>query len=932
MMPEPWNKAETLYRAALDRPPSERDAFLEKACGGDEALLDEVKSLLGSTWVGRRIQSYEVLSRIGAGGMGEVYRAKDTKLGREVALKVLSEEFAEDPERVTRFEREARLLAALNHPNVAAIYGLEESEGRHVLVLELVEGETLAERIARGPIPIAEALPLFRQLAAGLEAAHEKGIVHRDLKPANVTVTPEGQVKVLDFGLAKAFRGVVAAGSDIRTETAWDSKMGEGRIVGTVSYMSPEQARGQAVDKRTDVWAFGCVLYEALTGWRAFAGGTVSDTLAAVLEREIAWEALPPDIPGLLRSLLRRCLQKDRDRRLHDIADARIEIEEALAEPGKEPDLRPTPGTRPRVRAAPIIVSAVAAALLASLAVWGLLPRSVPETRPVTSFVIDLDEIGLDEPLGFNGPGRRFCLSPDGRQLVFVAESQLYLRQMNELDAEPIPGTDGAHHPFFSPDGQWLGFFTGGELRKISLATGAQLTLCEAGVNHWGASWGPDDTIIFATAASGLRRVSAEGGTSQVVTTREPGAPTHRWPEVLPNGEGVLFTVWAGTLREASIAVLSLAAGEQRILVEGGTNSLYVPSGHIAYGRGRALHAVPFDVRSMELTGLPVTVLDDVRVRGAGGAMFSISKEGSLVYQPLASQELDLLWVDRRGSASPLSEMRRAFDAPRLSPDGRFLATMVDEVPHNIWLLDIPRGALTRLTFGLGQDNHGAIWTPDGGRVAFTSSALGLRYLAWQSADGSGAPESLATGEHPLNTGAWAPDGKTLAFEELHPDTGHDILVLESDGEGQQTPLLRTKFNERHPAFSPDGRWLAYTSDETGRNEVYVRSFRGSGAKRQISADGGLEPVWNPVGGELFFRSGSQIMVVTIETQPVLTPSRPRVLFEGPYKWSSSALGFRNYDVAPDGERFLVLGPATPARLHVILNWSEELKRLAPTS
>jgi serine/threonine protein kinase len=344
LKPKPWKKAEELHQAALEREPSERNAFLEGACSGDEALLDEVKSLLYESdakgvaepprsWIGRRVQSYEVLSLLGAGGMGEVYRAKDTKLGREVALKVLSEEFARDPERVTRFEREARLLAALNHPNVAAIHGLEESEGRHVLVLELVEGETLAERIARGPIPMAEALPLFRQLAAGLEAAHDKGIVHRDLKPSNVTITPEGQVKVLDFGLAKAFRGVVAVGSDVRTETAWDSQTGEGRIVGTVSYMSPEQARGQAVDKRTDVWAFGCVLYEALTGRRAFAGGTVSDTLAAVLEREVAWEALPPDTPSLLRSLLRRCLQKDRDRRLHDIADARIEIEEAFSEP-----------------------------------------------------------------------------------------------------------------------------------------------------------------------------------------------------------------------------------------------------------------------------------------------------------------------------------------------------------------------------------------------------------------------------------------------------------------------------------------------------------------------------------------------------------------------------------------------------------------------
>jgi serine/threonine protein kinase/Tol biopolymer transport system component len=928
MTPDPWKKAEELYHAALERAPSERDAFLEKACGGDEALLDEVKSRLGGFWVGRRVQSYEVLSLLGTGGMGEVYRAKDTKLGREVALKVLSEEFARDPERVTRFEREARLLAALNHPNVAAIHGLEESEGRHVLVLELVEGETLAERIARGPIPLAEALPLFRQIAAGLEAAHEKGIIHRDLKPANVRITPEGQAKVLDFGLAKSFPGVVAAESDLDTRSAPDSQTGEGRILGTVAYMSPEQARGQAVDKRTDVWAFGCVLYEALTGRRAFAGGTMSDTFAAVLDREVDWERLPAGTPAGLRSLLRRCLQKDRDRRLHDIADARIEIEEVLSEPRQEPELHPRAGTAKRVRALPIVVSAAAAALLASLAVWGLLRRSVPEARPVTQFTIDLDETGLEDPLGFSGPGRRFCLSPDGRQLVFVAGSQLYLRQMARLDSEPIPGTEGAHHPFFSPDGQWLGFFAGGQLRKLSLETGAQLTLCESGTNPWGASWGPDGIIIFASAASGLRRISAEGGTPGVVTTLEPGDPTHRFPEILPSGEGVLFTIWGA---QPSIAVLSLATGERRILVEGGQNPLYVSTGHIAYGRGRALHAVPFDVQSMELTGLPVTVLDDVWVRGAGGAMFSFSNDGSLVYQPAADPELDLLWVDRTGLESPLSEVRRAFDAPRLSPDGQLLATMVDVPPHNIWVLDIARGAFTRVTFGTG-DNHGPIWTPDGRRLTFTASPLGHRYLAWKSADGSGAVERVATSDHPLNTGSWSPDGRMLAFEEVHPDTGHDIWVFESDGERHQTPLLSANFDERHPVFSPDGRWLAYTSDESGRDEVYVRSFPASGAKRQVSVEGGVEPVWNPMGGELFFRSGNRIMGVTIRTEPVLTLSRPRMLFDGPYKWSSSAFGARNYDVAPDGQRFVVLtAPAAPARLHIILNWFEELERLAPT-
>jgi serine/threonine-protein kinase len=881
---------------------------------------------------GTRLGSYEILSPLGAGGMGEVYRARDTKLGRDVAVKVLPESFSQNEERLARFGREARLLASLNHPGIATIHGLEESNGVHYLVMELVPGETLAERISPRPMPIDETLPLFQQIAEALEAAHENGIIHRDLKPANIKITPDSKAKVLDFGLAKALTDKTTPQNVSESPTITRDATETGVLLGTAPYMSPEQARGKPVDKRTDIWAFGCCLYEALTGKPAFLGDTVSDTLVAVLEREPEWEALAPETPTTIRNLLRRCLRKEAQRRLHDMADARIEIEEALTEPWKESEVSKVVGTKRRFGIVPILVSTLVAALLGGLAVWGFLRGSNPDSSHTSSFVIE-----VAEPLGVGTPGRRLCLSPDGRRLVYVVGSppgsRLYLRNMDELDARPIPGTEGAHHPFFSPDSEWLGFFAEGKLKKISLATETQLTLCDAGAEPRGASWGSDDSIIFAAPASGLFRVSADGGTPQAVTTCEPGDPTHRWPEVLPGGKGVLFTTWIGALEEASIAVLSLETGQSRILVENGTNPLYVPTGHVAYARGGSLQTVPFDSANLDKTGPPVTALDNVRVYGGGAADFSISDDGSLVYQPFTPEELDLVWVDRGGSVSPLSVTRRAFDAPRLSADGRFLAVMVDDLQHDLWILEIARGTLTRLTFGL--DNHDPMWTPDGRRIAFSSSRLGPRNLFWKPADGSGVAERLATSQHTQNPGAWASDGKAFAFEELRPDSGFDILIVELDGELQQTPFLVTEFNERHPAFSPDGRWLAYTSDETGLDEVYVRSFPGSGSKRQISTEGGVDPVWNPSGGELFYRSGDQIMAVAVETEPDLSPSRPRLLFQGSYKWTAY-YGIRNYDVAPDGERFvMIVAPpdsAKPAKLHVILNWAEELKRSVPTN
>jgi serine/threonine protein kinase/Tol biopolymer transport system component len=945
MTPEPWRKAEKLYHAALEREPKERDAFLEKACAGDEALLDELKSRLGNTWVGRRVQSYEVLSLLGAGGMGEVYRAKDTKLGRDVALKVLSEEFAEDPERVTRFEREARLLAALNHPNVAAIHGLEESEGRHVLVLELVEGETLAERIGRGPIPIGEALPLFRQLAAGLEAAHEKGIVHRDLKPSNVTVTPEGQIKVLDFGLAKAFRGVVAAGSDVRTETAWESQTGEGRIVGTVSYMSPEQARGQAVDKRTDVWAFGCCLYEALTGRRPFAGGTVSDTLAAVLEREVEWERLPVGTPLTLRWLLRRCLQKDKERRLHDIADARIEIEEATTEP-TAPVGVPTEALKPRRwrQTLPWKILAGLTTIVAAVSLWSSW-RAGPPSRDLIRFAVNLPP-GEAIHRDLNA-GSSVRFSPDGTQIVYVVQQGetrlLYSRGMDALEGTPIPGTEGAATPFFSPDGRWVGFFAEEKLKKVFLQGGTPIVICDTprGGRH-GGSWGVDDTIVFGGwLGTRLWRVPAGGGTPEPVTPaekllKEMGQEERLWPQLLPGGRDVLYTVWHRT-EDAGIALYSLDTDRQRVLVEKGSHAQYVPTGHLLYAWEGDILAAPFSLSELEVTGPSVPVLEGVATESNGGAHFSVSETGSLIYAPGARIRLEstLAWVDLEGAIEPLSLPARTYLSPRISPEGTRAVVSVGEEMNNLWLYELDRGTFRPLTDERGDD-FWALWTPDGQRLVFNSNRYGgtVVNLYSMAADGNGPKERLTESESRQIPQCWLDGGTALAFQVLREEQW-DIWTLPMTGTGESRALLQESFNERLPVLSPGGHWLAYVSNESGRDEVYVQAYPGPGAIAQISLEGGTGPLWAPDGQRLYYRdpTGKKVLVVSFTADPSLQVGKPRVLFEGDFRFDYPY--GRTYDITPDGQRFLMLQnvelPPPPSQFNVVLNWFEELKRLVPT-
>ncbi len=895
--------------------------------------------------IGKTLGHYRIVEKVGAGGMGEVYRATDSHLGRDVAIKLLPESFARDAERLARFEREAHVLASLNHPNIAAIYGLEEADGVRFLVLELVPGATLAEKLLSGPLSAEEALGLARQVAEALEAAHERGIIHRDLKPANIKITPEGKVKMLDFGLAKVFEPDSAAADLSKSPTATYRTAGEGFILGTAAYMSPEQARGRPVDKRTDIWSFGCLLYEALTGQQAFSGETVSDTIAKILERDPDWRALPASTPANIQVLLRRCLQKDLNRRFRDISYARMEIDEAMSAPAVATLPTGTAITRPRLAGWRQAIPWGLAVLLAvgtGLLIWQLLRarRSVPPA--VKRFVISL---APSEPLaGEFSPAASpsVALSPDGTRLVYVGRRGttplLYLRALDKLEPTPLPGTEGVegpHGPFFSPDGQWVGFAADLKLKKVPLAGGPPVVLCYSGL-HYGATWSTDDTIFFAPQAySGLWRVSASGGTPQMVTSPDSkrGERSHRLPETLPGGKAILFTVHTGgTFDEARIAVLTLKTGQWKPLIEGGSNPRYVPTGHIVYARSGALLAVPFDLDRLEVSGPPVPVLEGVITSATGGhAQFSISAEGSLVYIPgsPALTERTLVWVDRKGAERRLTETRRPYEDLSLSPDGTRLALTIEGPAWNVWVYDITRGTLTRLTFE--ENNRDPIWTPDGKRVTFGSFRGGQHGVFWKPADGSAPEEQLMSygRDESIWATSWSPDSKALAFCQRDPSTGRDLWLFPLEGDRKSQPFLRAPLDQCVPMFSPDGRWLAYESNETGRSEIYVQPFPGPGGKWQISTEGGVRPVWARNGQELFYRNDDKLMVASITTEPSFSAGKPRLVFEGRY-WHAGL----DYDIAPDGQHFVMIKESTeqmaPTQINVVLNWFEELKRRVP--
>jgi len=901
---------------------------------------------------GTRLGPYEILAPLGVGGMGEVYRARDVQLGRDVAIKVLPEAVAQDAERLARFQREAQILAALNHPHIAAIYGLEkmgpestgpESTGpSRALVLELVEGETLAERIAAGPIPWDEALAMARQIADALEAAHERGIVHRDLKPANVKRTPNGQIKVLDFGLAKAVAGEGSSMSpDVTSSPTLTARSTEtGIILGSAAYMSPEQARGKPVDKRADVWAFGALLYEMLTGRRAFEGETVSDTLAAVLMADPDWSALPADTPANVRKVLRRCLERDRNRRLHDIADARLELDEPSDLPPMHAPAAAGAG-RPSGRW-PLALAGIFAilAVVGALGWWTALRGKTAST--------DLAPTALSVPLAETeripfDDSPVLDVSRDGRQLVFASEREgtrrLVMRSFGSADARSLAGTDRAFSPFFSPDGQWIGFFADAKLKKIPAAGGVPFVLADA-PNNRGGVWLTDDTIVYAPDfTTGLMRVSAAGGKAEVLTTPDAkgGERTHRWPTWLPGDASVLFTI--GTLKnpgsydDARIAVMDSKTRKIRVVHSGGSMARWSTSGHLVYVRADQLLAVPFDARRREIAGDAVALPDKAAGDPSSGVVYAaIGGDGTFAYVPAsdaaaAAGTAGLVLTDRTGKPRTLPVPPRPYHYPRFSPDGKQLALTIGLGHGNrdeVWVCDIATGGLRRLTFGDENGNYSAVWSPDGKRIAYSSDRE-HQGIFWKSADGTGNEQPLEPSALPDLPADWSRDGNLLAITKNFPTT--DVWTV-AVADRKQTPIEKTATG---PVFSPDGRWIAYCVLPSGDSpaQVLVRPLGGDGGKIQITAEQGAFPVWTDK--ELIFLAGKEVVAVETQTSPTFRAGARRDLFESPFDLGSMPM--RNYDVTRDGQTFVFVKDTAGRvrkRIDVVLNWAGEVTKAAP--
>jgi serine/threonine protein kinase len=897
--------------------------------------------------IGKSLVHYEISAQIGKGGMGEVYQAKDTKLGRDVAIKVLPEEFATDSDRVARFQREAKLLASLNHPNIAAIHGLEESEGIHFLVMELIEGETLKDRIKTGPIPVEEALKLALQMAEALEAAHEKGVIHRDLKPANIKVTPDGKVKILDFGLAKAYVGDQGNVSLADSPTISAAATQQGVILGTAAYMSPEQARGKPVDRRADIWAFGVVLYEMLTGRTAFSGDDVTDTLAAVIRSEPEWKSLPVNLHWRLKEVLERCLEKKAKDRYSGISDARVDIQRALADPSgilAQPISTAEPRRNIRITLALIATAVILTAVIAGVAVWYLKP---PEPRNVMRFSYELPEsqqFTTDIQL---------AVSPDGGQFVYRTTDGLYHRSVDALDARLITGTDQAStQPVFSPDGRWIAYWSSNDrkLKKIAISGGVPVALCDTSMAVLGLSWNSDNTIVYSDVmGGGVKRVSADGGTPESIIKAElanigtDGMPIA--PQMLPDGKTLLFTnVFSATnLADSQITVQALESGERKVLVAG-VGAMYLSTGHLVYfqlsNNIASLVAVPFDLDTMEVKSGPVPLLESI-------SGMALSDSGTLVYVSgivaAASTERTLVWVNREGKEESLGAPPNLYLFPNISPDGRRVALTVGTPPElDIWIWDVIRKNLVKLTFHNSQVLT-PIWTPDGKRIVYysTHESPDAGDIYWKSADGTGDPEKLAADpDRSLMPYSWSRDGKDLVVQEVITQTNVDISMLSMDSNRKRKTLLQTEYVEGQPKISPDGQLMVYACNESGRNEVYVRRFpEVNKGKWQISTNGGTSPLWSPDGKELFYLSeDNSVMTVAVETGPMVTFDTPKTLFQ------STNVGFTlgggtPWDIHPDGKRFLMMKPPGAvlleddnlhSKITIVLNWDVELKQRVP--
>ena len=971
MQLERWKQIRDLFGAAEEQPASQRAGFLNEACPDDPDLRNEVETLLkradladqesflkGSPLssideahlalkTGDTLGDFQILEALGHGGMGEVYRARDTRLKREVALKVLPGSFARDPERMARFQREAEVLASLNHPNIAQIYGVE---GR-ALVMELVEGATL-----NGPLPLEQALDYARQIADALDYAHEKGIIHRDLKPSNIMIAPGGIVKLLDFGLAKTAQ--LASGDPRTSPTATVSPTRPGMILGSPGYMSPEQARGKDVDKRADIWAFGVVLHEILTGRTLFQRDSIPETLAAVMKEEPDLNAVPPRV----RRLLANCLEKDARKRLRDIADAWRLLDH-------EPEI---PRWTQRRLWPPL-------AVVFSIAVCFVVIRTLRSPSNPSSQVRATMELLPAASLVGESRGhprqRAMTFSADGNTLVFAGfrgsdarlGSQLYRRALDESEALPLAGTEGAFGPFFSPDGKWIGFWAEGSLKKIPATGGPAVSICDLSQQPWGATWGSNDTIIFADAASNriwsqspaLMQVPARGGAPRPLIKQDPASgETFSGPEFLPDGKTLVFTIIRnpGHWEEAQVVAQRLDTGLQRVLLNGASSAHYVPTGHLLYLQKAVLMAVPFDAHRLECTGTPVPLLEGVMqavnsrnpAYESGIGQFAVSSSGHLVYASggiYPAVTMMLMRADRKGALTSLNLPKGVYGGLRLSPDGQRLALSRRRETSrlsDIWICDLVRGTATQLT--TRGDAKFPLWSLDGKRILFTVGASENQILS-TLADGQGDNEVVETGKGARFVGSWSPDGHWLAY--LGSDsTNYQIWVRPLSGRGDSTRVfLNSGLGLTDPAFSPDGKWIAFGSSEAGRQGVYVQAFPGPGDRHRVSIGVGVNPAWRPDGRELFYLEMTKesavnliptwkMIAVDTKLGNPLQVGAPKTLFEGVATVSAP---LRNFDVYPDGQHFIIahfddLTDQRVARLHLVLSWLDELRRRAPAN
>ena len=902
--------------------------------------------------IGTTLGNYLITAKLGEGGMGEVYRATDPKLKREVALKVLPPAFTADPERLARFEREAQLLAQLHHPHIASIFGLEEAGGVRGLVMELVEGPTLAERLAQGALPPEESLAIARQIAEALEAAHEKGIVHRDLKPQNIKAALDGKVKVLDFGLAKAMdaTGSTTPGADLArsptmmnspTLTAAGTQLGV--ILGTAAYMAPEQARGGAVDKRADIWAFGVVLLEMLTGRSLFAGPTVSDTLAGVLKTEIDWKELPATTPKSIRTLLRRCLERNPKSRLHDIADARIVIEEVLAGRGEEPAAAGAPQTAPPVRSRTgWWIAGVVGALALGLAGGFLFDGGDKSVEPEMRFGLALPPgwkfADADTPL--------LALSRDGRRRAIAAATDdgseaLLVGELAEVEWRPLPGTQGARSPFFSPDGEWIGYFGEDKLMRVAFAGGPPLPVVDrVGNQTRGAVWLPDGSIVYSPdAAEALWRIPATGGAAERLTTIDPKIQerTHRWPDLLPEGRAILFTADSEATTEfyddASIEAVVVATGERKTVLKGASFGRYVDPGVLLFARGGTLFAIRFDPARLETSGSPVPVLQQVATTVSSGAVqFAVGASGALLWAPgeASTAGAQPIWLDRKGVRSAAVTTSGTNMQMDLAPDGRRLALLTDDAGRvDIWIADLESGSRSRLTFD--GDVSDPTWSADGKRLAYSRSGAatgGGSDIFWKLADGSDEAEALVSGPETTYPASFSPDNRLLVFERtVQGGPSTDLWLLSLDGERRQRPLLAGDAVEFGAGVSPDGRFMAYVSVRAGRSEVFVRPFPGGSGQWQVSTGGGVEPKWSRNGRELFYRNRGSLYRVAVDANQGFSAGSPERVATGVRSGDNA----RSYSPSADGQRFVALPGwevnRDSAQVNLALHWDRDVRR-----